>query len=247
MDNLMEFQASFFCSANHIKPSIERTQQILGLYSNTKEQVLPSVFPVNTLDMASRRFISLDRIMIVFPESGWNIIALPDRIDCNYKSASEDGVLWNYTDFSSLALQKLSKFISSENILGNRLALNFKYLLPQMSSEQLKKLIRRFVIPFGEYKTNDYNELQIHLNSVLEKVVNKRNETINFVTDIFLVRNLNMDNDLRLLVNMDVNTTPDNTEYRFIPEQFSEFADCVKDMIQENVRAIEELSQNEGE
>lgn len=247
MNNLLEFQASVFCSANHIKPSIERTQQILGLYSDAAEQVLPSIFPVNTLDTASRRFISLDRIMIVFPESGWNIIALPDRIDCNYKSASEDGVSWNYTDFSSLALQKLSRFISSENILGNRLALNFKYLLPRTSAEQIRKLIRRFVIPFGEYKTNDYNEFQIHLNTVLEKVVSRRNETVNLVTDIFLVRNLNMDNDLRLLVNMDVNTIPDNTEYRFSPDQFSEFADCVKDLIQENLQAIEELSQNEAE
>jgi len=247
MENLLEFQASVFCSAGHIKPSIERTQQILGLYSDVKEQVLPSIFPLNTLDMPSRKFVSIDRIMIVFPESSWNIIALPDRIDCNYKSVSEDGVSWSFAEYSKSAIQKLSKFITSENILGNRLALNFKYLLPQMSSEHLKKVIQKFVIPFGEYKTNDCNELHVHLNTALEKVVNTRNELVNFVTELVLVKLINTDNDFRLLVNMDVNTAPDNTEYRFTPSHFGEFADCVTNSIQENLQAIEELSQNEGE
>jgi len=247
MDNLLEFQASVFCSANHIKPSIERTQQILGLYSDGKEQVLPSICPVNSLDMPSRKFISLDRIMIVFPESNWKIIALPDRIDCNFKSASEDGEFWSYSEYTSSALQRLSRFITNENILGNRLALNFKYLLPQMDKEQLRVATRKFVIPFGEYKTNDCNELHVHLNTVVKKLVNKRYELVNLVTEIILVRNLNTDNDFRLLVNMDVNTAPDNTEYRFTASQFSEFADSVKDVIQENLQAIEDLIKDEGQ
>ncbi|MEZ4627863.1 MAG: hypothetical protein R2912_07190 [Eubacteriales bacterium] len=74
-----------------------------------------------------------------------------------------------FAEYSKSAIQKLSNSLRVKTYTRKSACSEFQVFIAADELRAFKKVIQKFVIPFGEYKTNDCNELHVHLNTALEK------------------------------------------------------------------------------
>lgn len=234
---LVDFQTSFFCSTQNIIPSVDQTLKILNAYSGIGEQFFPGTFQVNNLDLISNKLSSMTRISLSFPDIKWSLMIPPERVDCNFKPERDVEQKPTINEVIQNSLRIISPLIKAEGLNGSRMAINFKYLLPE--TEQAQQTLPKILRPFGQYLENPVADFNVYLNTIIPITELGEKEVVNFITAITYGKNLDQSFGNRLLISLDINTLPNNVDSRFTDESLQVFASSVLPLINTQIASIE--------
>lgn len=236
MDKVLHLQLSLFGSFIEIKP--ETSVVIKLLISLEKEGFVPGSVDITSVDLKSGKMAVESRLQMISPDKTWNIVFLPERIDFNYAYQPNTKIYTCIDELLVLANSFVERvFGIFDQIIGNRLALNCKLALENLSEENSSNICRRFTKPFAAYDVDSYIEWSVRYNSQSKIKVSENNEEeCNHVTEITQVEDQNIDvtnkdKPYSVVVLIDINTLPLNLDKRFKYDNLIYFANNANEFI----------------
>ena len=243
----LNYQFTVFGDFSDISPNNSKTT--INLLSLQEEKnFMPSIFQEILSDSTPAQVNN--RIALENAE-GWYISIGTSRLDISmsYKEKS------NYKDMdinvvTEKAVELITKLFTEYEKSGNRLALNTAYILGDTESRILtnkyneKEKILSF---YNNHNSDEWNE-RIMSQVYCEKF---NNETLNVGTNINKVKNAQIiieDKSVEcngVILQMDINTTPENKSYRFNTKNIKKFFDVAIEYNNKIYSDVQELVKNE--
>ena len=221
IDTKMKYQASIFGDVSDIKPTPDNTKTLIDLFSD--KRFIPNSFQELGASGVKIRlsFMSLNQEWIVtFPSN---------RIDIERHAIEPQGKnLGELSDFCSEVSNLFERVTKEFKKKANRIALVTNFLLEEMTEETLSNVYLKLFHPPKFYEENPPFEWNWRTVSRKPIDLDGRNETLNVITTINRVQGeLPMRNETQLFdrvqLSFDINTTPENKEYRFEPQHIATF------------------------
>lgn len=213
----LKFEAHFFCKSTSYTPPVYA--DIAGLMEIFKsEELLPQNFEEKSNDGSN-----VKRFYFVNPSTNKSIHFKSDRIvfswDINPVDKDVHQLESAIQEFVSFASDTLNSYmqLSSKEIKSNRLSLLFNFLIPRSTptSDSAVAGLLNDNIPWAN---GSLNEMFLRTGTVeLLEDTNERINAIVAVNDGVIETNHNGYNEKKpcFLVMVDLNTRPDNSDFRF--------------------------------
>lgn len=237
MEKIVNFQTSLFGSFINIKP---RTAVVLSLLNNLKdESFIPGTIDLLSLNPVSGEIATENRIQMVSEDKTWNIVFLENRIDFNYNYRPDTQKYIKIDDLCNYVKKLVEKvFRTFPETTGNRIAVNGKILLEEMSDDEFKVFTEKFVAPLNLYKGEVLQEWSTRFNLRKEIKWDDKKELCNCITELSKVYPQNDPQINEIAVSIDINTVAQNDDYRFKAKdiiQFSQKANIIIDNVFEEI------------
>jgi len=216
-------------------PSIEANQnnisQMMGLFTDIG--LIPTTFQeITPISPAPQLRFSLQSAnnewFIFFGFEGIRITKNP--ID------PKGNNLGSIEQFSVDVSNFLVKILNKQPKKANRIALSSNVILEEMTEESLNNIYGKLFNPIQLYSNNKPIEWNSRTVFRLDKQVDSIKETLNFISEInrssVLLNQGNMPINIlnqglvptdRIFINLDINTIPNNTKYRFGEAEIATF------------------------
>lgn len=244
----LNYQFTVFGDFSDISPNNSKTIiNLLSLYED--KNFVPSVFQEIPLDIIPSQ---INNRISLTNEDGWNINIGNSRLDLSiaYKEKGKYKDM-NLETLSIEAVDMITKLLENYSKSGNRLALNTMYVLGDDESKILtskynkKEKLLNF---YNENGSDEWNE------RIMSQVICKDfdNETINVGTNINKVKKAQVVIDDKsvecngIILQMDINTTPEIKSYRFDTTNISKFFNVAIGYNKTIYSNIQELVENEN-
>lgn len=244
IDKVLNLQISLFGSFIDIKL---KTEIVINLLNALKEYgFVPGSADVASIDIKTGKMTVDSRMQMLSPDKTWVIAFFTERIDFNYCYQPETSKYKCIDELLVFANQLVEKVFSVFNATtGNRLALNCRLALENMSADDLKQFCGRFTNPLSAYKGDSYAEWGVRFNSRGKfKVSESEEEECNRITEMMQTENpvttetQNCTHDV--VLTMDINTLVSNLNKRFRYGNLICFANDAAKFISEVTKEIEE-------
>lgn len=237
MEKIVNFQTSLFGSFINIKP---RTAVVLSLLNNLKdESFIPGTIDLLSLNPISGEIATENRIQMVSEDKTWNIVFLENRIDFNYNYRPDTQKYIKIDDLCNYVKNLVEKvFRTFPETTGNRIAVNGKILLEEMSDDEFKVFTEKFAAPLNLYKGEVLQEWSTRFNLRKEIKWDDKKELCNCITELSKVYPQNDPQINEIAVSIDINTVAQNDDYRFKAKdiiQFSQKANIIIDNVFEEI------------
>lgn len=237
MEKIVNFQTSLFGSFINIKP---RTAVVLSLLNNLKdESFIPGTIDLLSLNPVSGEIATENRIQMVSEDKTWNIVFLENRIDFNYNYRPDTQKYIKIDDLCNYVKNLVEKvFRTFPETTGNRIAVNGKILLEEMSDDEFKVFTEKFAAPLNLYKEEVLQEWSTRFNLRKEIKWDDKKELCNCITELSKVYPQNDPQINEIAVSIDINTVAQNDDYRFKAKdiiQFSQKANIIIDNVFEEI------------
>lgn len=244
MDRVINLQMSLFGNFVNIKLKTDIVIKLLTALQD--EQFVPGSADMVSFDLKSGKMTVDSRMQLVSPDRTWTIAFLVDRIDFNY--AYQTGTkthknIIELVDFGRKIAEKV--FSVFPDTTGNRLALNCKFALENMTDDDLKQFCGRFTKPVSTYQSENYAEWTVRYNIRGNMPVDDSNaESCNRIIEMSQLERLDESknpfeivHDIVLMV--DINTSATDISQRFKYENLLKFTEAAKGFIYEVSNEIE--------
>lgn len=240
MDKVLNFQASLFGSFVDIKPEANTILKLLECLKD--EDFIPGSFEVNKIDVQTGKLTTESRLQLVSTDKSKSIIFLEERIDFNYNYNGNTSIFKSIEKLCDLVKPFITKTLPQfTNILGNRLALNCRILMDEMTDEEFDVFAKRFTIPLKLYSNGSLDEWSVRYNhhELMPVSSDEAKEKCNCI--ICMEKNVINSNfqPNRVIALLDVNTLPEKKEMRFNHDNLLPFMDAAKDFIENALKEIE--------
>ena len=242
MGFVLNIQLSAF--TNHrIEPNASNISKLMNEINNLKiKEFLPNITTGQTFDLVKRRVDTVSNLAFVTTDNSGQIICQNERIDCIFNFNENDKC-----DFEN-ELKKLKCILllimNERNIVSNRLALNISLLSEPYFGELQNTIFgKNLVSSLKFYEDKEFKEWSMRENSWCPITISEKEDMLNVITELNMVTN-EQQNEKRILCHMDINTIPENQEYRFNGDSLKDFV-FGTEVIAEEIKAnFEELSNN---
>lgn len=244
MDKVLNLQMSLFGSFKNVRLE---TEIIINLLTALKDEgFVPGSADIASVDLKTGKMTVDSRMQMISPDKTWVIAFLPDRIDFNYNYQEGTLAHKHIDDILVYGESLIEKVFSVFNATtGNRLALNCKLVLENMTDGDLKQFCRRFTNSLSAYKDDSYAEWSVRFNARGSfKVSETEVEECNRITEMMQIENQNglpveTNDSHSIILSMDVNTLPLNIVQRFKYENLICFANDAAEFVAEITKEIE--------
>lgn len=227
IDLSIRYQVAMFGNFEDISPKPDTLKYFIDSFLD-KELIPVTVQEVNLLNPTN----PINRLSLKSSDEVWSIGFGSNRVDIQ-KNNKDVGV----TDMNSLKsfldeVKKITEIINNKFPKKfNRLSLVTKYLLPEMTKEEITGIFRKNNNPIDFFKENEPVEWK---NRVVTRIPVKiqEEETVNVISELNRIKgNLKINSKIvaidRVELKFDINTYQGLTEFRFTHNellQFIEFA-----------------------
>ena len=242
MDKVLNLQMSLFGSFRNVRLE---TEIVINLLTALKDEgFVPGSADIASVDLKTGK-MTVDSRMLS-PNKTWIIAFLPDRIDFNYNYQVGTTVYKHIDDllvYGKGLIEKVFSVFSSTT--GNRLALNCKLVLENMTEDDLKQFCRRFTKPLSAYKDDSYAEWSVRFNAHGNfKISEIEVEECNRITEMMQIENQSglpgeANESRSIILSMDINTLPSNIVQRFKYDNLICFANDAARFVVEIIKEIE--------
>lgn len=204
---------------------IEPTQDNITKYmeklkSVTQFDFLPSVVISPRYNIATGKLDNLQNLTYTANDGYDQVVFDVNRIDyfCNFDIENQE----SFNDKIKLGPHILKMIMEEEtpNIISNRLAFNITYLSNLCTGYTKFEKDVISLTPF--YKDKNIKEWSNRTNTHVNKIINSNEEIINVISEFELKTN-QVINETRIVCHNDINTIPENQEYRFTSKDVDEF------------------------
>lgn len=244
MDKVLNLQMSFFGSFKNVRLE---TEMVINLLTALKDEgFVPGSVDMATVDLKTGKMIVDSRMQLISQDKTWVIAFLPDRIDFNYNYQETTQVYKHIDDlliYGEKLIEKVFSVFSSTT--GNRLALNGKLVLENMTEGDLKLFCKRFTNPLKAYKDDAYVDWSVRFNSRGNfKISETEVERCNRITEMMQIENQSevsaeVIDAYSIILSIDVNTLLSNIAQRFRYDNLICFANDAAGFIAEITKEIE--------
>lgn len=244
MYRVINLQMSLFGSFKNVRLEPEI---VINLLTALKDRgFVPGSADIAAVDLKTGKMTVDSRLQMISPDKTWAIVFLPDRIDFNYNYQAGTVDHEHIGDLLVYAKELVEKvFVVLSSTRGNRLALNCKLELENMTEGDLKQFCKKFTKPLSAYKEDSYAEWGVRYNVRGNfKISETETEECNRITEMMQIENQNVlpdetNNARSIILSMDVNTMPLNMIQRFKYDNLICFADDAAGFIAEVLKEIE--------
>ena len=179
---------------------------------------------------------------MISPDKTWSIVFLPERIDFNYNYQEGTTVFKNINAilaYGNTLVEKVFRVFSATT--GNRLALNCKLALENMTPDDMMQFCGRFTKPLNAYNGDSFAEWSVRFNARGKcEVEEGKEEDCNRIAEMMQVENQSeTENAKSIILSVDVNTLPSNLALRFKYENLRYFVNSASKFISEVTDEIE--------
>lgn len=236
-----QFQASIFTNAGSIKPTSEIITTLLNLFKD--KGLIPGSF--QEISPAAPPQM---RLMLSSATREWQINFAGNRIDIKKNAIENKGKnLGTIDGFLNEALDIFSKINNSFSLKANRISLVTSGLLPEQTKDKLNSTFFKLFSPIEFYKNNHPFEWSSSLANCQDLNINGKTEIINVITAINrvsgeMIDGSNLLNIDRIEVNFDINTKPDNEDFRFNNDDIKDFYNQVTKIRSILINQIKEIA-----
>lgn len=244
MDKVLNLQMSLFGSFRNVRLE---TEIVINLLTALKDEgFVPGSADIASVDLKTGKMTVDSRMQMISPNKTWIIAFLPDRIDFNYNYQVGTTVYKHIDDllvYGKGLIEKVFSVFSSTT--GNRLALNCKLVLENMTEDDLKQFCRRFTKPLSAYKDDSYAEWSVRFNAHGNfKISEIEVEECNRITEMMQIENQSglpgeANESRSIILSMDINTLPSNIVQRFKYDNLICFANDAARFVVEIIKEIE--------
>ena len=244
MDRVLNLQMSFFGSFKNVRLE---TEMVINLLTALKDKrFVPGSTDIASFDLKTGKMAIDSRLQMISPDKTWVIGFLPERIDFTYNYQEGTAVHKHINDLLTYAEELVEEVFSVlSSTTGNRLALNCKMILENMTVDDLNQFCKRFTNPLAAYKDDSYVEWSVRYNARGNfKVSETETEAANRITEMTQMENQNIlssevKNLHSIVLSLDVNTLPSNMIQRFKYDNLLYFANDAAGFITEVIKEIE--------
>lgn len=229
MDRVLNLQMSLFGTFINIRLE---TEIVIKLLTALKEDgFVPGTVDIASVDLPTGKMVVDSRMQMISPNKTWTIAFLPDRIDVCYTHQQETKIYKCIDELLPYAKELVEKvFAVFSSTLGNRIALNCRFALENMTEDDLKQFCGRFTKPLLAYSSDSYAEWSVRFNARKKiKISENIEEECNCITEMLQVENMingeNRNNSHNIVLTMDINTMAMNLVQRFKYDDLIYFAD----------------------
>ncbi|NMC99081.1 MAG: hypothetical protein GYA62_05110 [Bacteroidales bacterium] len=218
----LRYLTSFFTNAIDIEPNQETMQNLINRFKT--EGLLPTFFQELT---NNGKF--LKRLLLISPNNEKIIRFATKRIDFEKLATENNGLNpGEIKDFCEEAINLFDSVSSLFNKKSNRLSLVTTYLFKDLNETQVKQIHDKLFKTPNFFTQNDSTEWNWRNVAHKPVSINGRNEMINYILSInFVTGQENIDNtfiDFKgINMDIDINTSPINEEYRFSKDDLVDF------------------------
>lgn len=241
MEKVLTFQLSLFGNFVNIKPIQEITMNLVEKLKD--EYMVPGTANVALVDPQNKNIVTEARLQMVSQSNDWKIVFFKERIDLLYEYMENNEEYCNLNDIFSRGIQILTKAFSVfPETLGNRIAINTNIILPKMDVEKEKCFIRKYTMPVSAYNNDKLEEWNLHYNVKKELFISKKTKEIcnNIISLSQILYNNSKEVESRIVIGLDMNTLPENQEFRFMYTDLISFSEPVKNEMSKILSEIEE-------
>ena len=219
MDKVLNMQTSFFGSFIDIKLE---TEIVIKLLTALKDDgFVPGSADITSVDLKTGKMFVDSRLQLVSTDKTWSIVFLPDRIDFNYNYQQGTSVCKNIDGLLITAKELIEKVFSVfSGTIGNRLALNCRFALENMTEDDLSQFCNRFTKPLSAYNQESFVEWSVRFNSRGKcKISEDKEEECNRITEMMQMdaqqSPIQGTDNHGVVLSIDVNTLQQNMSQRF--------------------------------
>lgn len=244
MDKVLNLQMSLFGSFRNVRLE---TEIVINLLTALKDEgFVPGSADIASVDLKTGKMTVDSRMQMISPNKTWVIAFLPDRIDFNYNYQEGTTVHKHIDDllvYGKGLVEKVFSVFSSTT--GNRLALNCKLVLENMTEDDLKQFCRRFTKPLSAYEDDSYAEWSVRFNAHGNfRISETEVEECNRITEMMQIERqsgltVEKNDSHSIILSMDVNTLPLNIAQRFKYDNLIFFVNDAAGFVAEVTKEIE--------
>jgi hypothetical protein len=235
IDYRLKYQAVLFLNASDIQANSTNINVLMnefadkGLIPNTFQE-LPNILPI----IPHGGIIPQNRFQLMSPNNEWVIRFGSMRIDFEKNPTDLKGSnLGDLKEFCDEAKNAFERILKKYPKKGNRIALVSRFLLEEFPEDKMQNIYNKLFNAPNLYTDNKPVEWNWRTVSRLSKSIDGLNEEFNFITQINRTlaeyRDLNAVNTIdRIDLNIDINSSPLNVEYRYGIPEMSQFFDSAQ-------------------
>ncbi len=245
MTRIVNFQTSLFGSFENFQAD---TDLVIRLLTCLREEgFIPGSVNSATVDVTTGKMLVNTRLQLLSPNRMWSIVFLDNRIDFNYSHQGDDKDVQELLQLMEYVSKLVGLVFSAlSGIRGNRLAVNLKMLMEDMSENELNRKRNKYISPIKSLDSNDYIEWSVRLNSKTQISVGETE--IEDSNRIFEVMRYNYPSPVEtnrkkhstVMVSIDINTMPEKYEMRFDHRNLLTYINNSKEHIISITKEIEE-------
>jgi hypothetical protein len=220
-------------------PGMETNQsnisQMMGIFAD--KGLIPTTFQEVSMDIptpAASQEMSLNfpvpqlRFSLNSPNNEWNIHFGIDKVGITKNATDIKGNNLGTIEQFSIDISSFFAKIFRVSQKANRLALSSNVILKEMTEEVLNSIYEKLFNPIQLYSDNKPTEWNSRAISRIRKQVSSAEEIINFISEINRINGqINLNQKFisldRIAINLDINTIPNNSKYRFGESEVADF------------------------
>lgn len=244
MTRLNNLQLSLFGNFENIKLGTEVVIKLLTALQ--QEQFIPGSADIASVDIKTGKVTVDSRMQLISPDKTWTIVFLGDRIDFNYSYQENTKVYKNVEQVIAVGKNLIEQvFKVCTNAIGNRLAVNGRFVVEGLSESERKTFCDKFTKPFSVFKEEAYAEWGVRFNSRTKMKIDDSTELCNRIVEMSqLERNDVSNGQIKLVhaivVAFDVNTAQVDVDKTFEYRDLLLFAENSSEFITNVFKEIEE-------
>lgn len=243
MGRVNNLQMSLFGNFINIKPKTEIVIKLLTALQ--QEQFFPGSADIANVDIKTGKVSVDSRMQLVSPDKTWVIVFLDERIDFNYNYQDGTVVYKSIEQLIRIGENLIEKvFGVFANTTGDRLAVNGRYILEDLSDIELKTFTDRFTNPLSVFGDEVYTEWAVRYNSKAEMLIDSTKEVCNRIIEMSQHERREMFGVAEkcahdIAISFDVNTAQIGAGNRFKYTDLLKFAENSSEFITSVFREIE--------
>ena len=240
MGAILTIQLSAFGN-KRILPS---TENIAILMPKLKElsgiEFLPYIVNSQKIDITTGAIENVPNLSFSSTNNSGQVICTENRIDCifNFNIDHQEGI----DDRFNVASAIIQFIMNYTSVFANRLALNVTYLSNICSGNSIFETQVMHVVPFYQNKT--IKEWSSRTNAMGTMKINGIDESLNVITE-YTHATEQTTKETRIVCHTDINTVPENKDFRFKSDAIDSFEKQAKSIFVEIQSDLEGLVADE--
>lgn len=223
IDIKMQYQASIFVNAVDLSPKPDNITSLMEIFKD--RALIPGTFQqLSPPDLAPQI-----RLRLSSSNNEWAIMFAMRRIDIEKNPTDPKGSnLGDSVEFSAEVTDFFERLLTRFKKRANRLALITNFMLGEMTGERFETVYRQLFKTPKFYANNGPFEWNWRSASKSPIKLQELDESLNVITAINRVRGqfilgANLGDFDRVQLSLDINTAPENPEYRFDLSHIKDF------------------------
>lgn len=215
LEHVINYQIGFYGPGTHLEPAPDLVSKLLEQFRG--KELIPTTA---TELQVSEDFGTRLQLQFISPNQEWLVAFEAKRILIR-KQSVQGGEIGTLDIFRRDAHEILTQILEVTPIVGNRLSLVVKGILPEMPEEELAGVYSKLIKPIDFYKSHRTTQWSTRSIARVEVLIGTKQELLNVITDVNRSQGkLKQDSNVivdfdRIEVGLDINTHQDNTAQRF--------------------------------